>query len=728
MVPTDAKAVVITEGEFDAMAVFQATKMPAISLPFGANHLPLEALPWLEKFERIYLWMDADDVGKIGAEKFAQKLGVKRTLLVNTTRNNPKGPKDANDALRNGDDLLSYIKEARPLTQENILTFKEIKDEAIKRLINYNQNKGVLSNSFAWYNQRIKGFRKGELTILTGGTGSGKTTLLSQMSLDFMERGVPTLWGSFEIRNEVLASNMLIQFARKNLILDQKSIELYARDFESLPLYFLKFYGSTPIDQMLNTMDYAVYAYDVAHIIIDNLQFMLSGQAKGVDKFDLQDMLVSKLRDFASSHKIHISLVIHPKKVDEEHEDLSIGSIFGTAKATQEADNVLIMQNRYKYRYIDVRKNRFDGDTGRAALGYNKETKRFFELTEDEVNQINKSSKTVEDFIQEREKQGISMGGEDVKSKTMQQPQPTQAKEKPKIEALVEEDIKSCGRGAAPKNQQQLDRLVDTVSRSVKRVMNTFADERPCAAEEETVGRDDVDEESIRKDDIEKLKKIIGRAGLSANRTQQKPQPKIAATPAAKKAAPVMAPTPEQKLPMQISKHETPVVKVPEKKASSPPAPKVHPVLGADDAKPKSISYNVVGKPEWLDEKEIQQKHQKMLAEQVEKEKKEKQKAVAKTASDAKPNKRVYKSRDEGFGNAKRKKSGSSGSSSDEDKRTFGETFSAKAAKSSQRERLKLIDVLKNGGYLASKSRGKYGRSGSSSSSAGSAKSSSDRP
>jgi ABC-type polysaccharide/polyol phosphate transport system ATPase subunit len=40
---------------------------------------------------------------------------------------------------------------------------------------------------------------------IVGPNGSGKTTFLSQLSLDFLSQGVPTLWGSFEIRNEILA-------------------------------------------------------------------------------------------------------------------------------------------------------------------------------------------------------------------------------------------------------------------------------------------------------------------------------------------------------------------------------------------------------------------------------------------------------------------------------------------------------------------------------------------
>ena len=49
----------------------------------------------------------------------------------------------------------------------------------------------------------------GEFSLVTGATGSGKTTFLSQLSLDFLTQGVPTLWGSFEVKNEVLAETMV---------------------------------------------------------------------------------------------------------------------------------------------------------------------------------------------------------------------------------------------------------------------------------------------------------------------------------------------------------------------------------------------------------------------------------------------------------------------------------------------------------------------------------------
>ena len=61
-VPDDAAELVITEGEYDAMAVYQATGRAAVSLPNGAASLPPAVLPLLERFKRIFLWCDGDEV------------------------------------------------------------------------------------------------------------------------------------------------------------------------------------------------------------------------------------------------------------------------------------------------------------------------------------------------------------------------------------------------------------------------------------------------------------------------------------------------------------------------------------------------------------------------------------------------------------------------------------------------------------------------------------------
>ena len=160
-IPHDATEIIITEGEFDAMAVYQATGRHVVSLPNGCRSLPMEVLVLLERFDTVYLWMDNDGPGREGAEMFARKLGVERCLLVQPSgkrgwnggvnkggsddnydengdesistfgsdESRPPPPKDANEALLQGWDINELLNEASELPHERILKFSDLRDQ-----------------------------------------------------------------------------------------------------------------------------------------------------------------------------------------------------------------------------------------------------------------------------------------------------------------------------------------------------------------------------------------------------------------------------------------------------------------------------------------------------------------------------------------------------------------------------------------------------------------------
>ena len=71
--------------------------------------------------------------------------------------------------------------------------------------------------------------------------------------------------------------------------------------------------------------------------------------------------------------------MVHPRKEDESSK-LSISSFFGSAKATQEADTVIIIQNDANRRkYLDVKKNRFDGTLGTSQIHFQSRSGRYVE-------------------------------------------------------------------------------------------------------------------------------------------------------------------------------------------------------------------------------------------------------------------------------------------------------------------------------------------------------------
>ncbi|KAK4534647.1 hypothetical protein CDCA_CDCA02G0672 [Cyanidium caldarium] len=384
-VPADAESVVLTEGEFDAMAVHQATGMAAVSLPNGARSLPPQLLPLLEGFRKIYLWLDDDIPGQEGACQFARKLGMQRCLLVGS--GNGAGPKDANEALLKGMDLQEILRKARPLPHERIVTFAELRDEVQRELANPQQVRGIQSVTLPGLNRILKGHRRGELSVFTGPTGIGKTTVLSQMSLDFCQQGANTLWGSFEISNVRMAKMMLSQYTGISAEQLLPEFDTHAERFERLPLYFLRFFGSSDVEQVIHAMEYAAYVYDVSHVVLDNLQFMTSGQGRGYERFEIMDRAVEKFRLFATHNNVHVSLVIHPRKEDDD-QALKTSSVFGSAKATQEADNVIIVQNGDHFKYLDVRKNRFDGELGRVPYRFDTASRRIVEIPPHELQAL----------------------------------------------------------------------------------------------------------------------------------------------------------------------------------------------------------------------------------------------------------------------------------------------------------------------------------------------------
>lgn len=436
----DNSRIIITEGEFDAMIVHQETGENVVSLPNGARSFPPSLLSAMDRFSEIVLWMDSDEVGRDGCEKIASKLFPRKVLIVspsdeelqacvgdtdhpyhNKHKESVKKPKDANDLYLQGYDLRKIFDTRKMTNNDEIVKFSDFKQEVASEFDEPDYKRGTRILSFPTLHNMLRGHRRGELTIFSGPTGAGKTTFLSQLSLDICRQGVPTLWGSFEIRNPRLVSHMIQQFAHTNgrsymkppppndgvngsqngnnngagksieaveaeadkLALQAKQLfNMYEEEFSQIPMYFMKFFGSTSIDKVISTMETASWNYDVEHIILDNLQFMMGSpsQQRYMNRFDVQDDAISKFRSFCTKHNVHMTLVIHPRK-ENEAELLTTDSIFGTAKATQEADNLLLLQRKQDgSKYIDVKKNRFSGDTGSIRIGFHKASKCFSEM------------------------------------------------------------------------------------------------------------------------------------------------------------------------------------------------------------------------------------------------------------------------------------------------------------------------------------------------------------
>lgn len=221
-----------------------------------------------------------------------------------------------------------------------------------------------------------------------------------------------------------MAKMLLKQFAVKSFEDSLEDFTPWANRFKELPLYFMTFHGQEDFEIVKETLIRAVYTNDVQHIILDNLQFMIgTGYDSNFNKFDIQDHIIGELRKFATNFNCHVTLVIHPRKENIDQE-ITISSIYGSAKATQEADNVLILQTRRlsaatAKKYIQVVKNRFDGTTGTMMLKFDKESLTFSGVKSSKKKSKEKvAERTEEDVIEEKKlnyKVVVDMDGVDEK-------------------------------------------------------------------------------------------------------------------------------------------------------------------------------------------------------------------------------------------------------------------------------------------------------------------------
>lgn len=348
--PKDARECTICEGEFDAMAL-RDFGYHALSVPFGGGKGEKQA--WIEnefddlqRFDLIYVCMDADKVGREAAIEIVERLGRDRCRIVNLPA------KDANDCLIEGvprEMVQKAFVNSRFLDPAELKDSSEYLQDAIWQLYPEEAPEGTPEIEIPWQHKRDElAFRMSELALLAGINGHGKTAMAMYLTLNAMRQGVKCCVASMEMPPKRLMANLTRQATGQ--IKPTKGYINATFDWYREKLWLFDCVGTAKAEKILEVFSYARKRYGIKWFVIDSL--MKCGIAE--DDYNKQKWFLEALADFKNEHDCFVLMLVHMRKGDAETKPGDKMDIKGTGAITDLPDTVMIgWRNKLKERQLE---------------------------------------------------------------------------------------------------------------------------------------------------------------------------------------------------------------------------------------------------------------------------------------------------------------------------------------------------------------------------------------
>lgn len=389
-----AKAITVTEGQDDAIAVYQMSgcRYPAVSVHSAstAERDMRNDFEYLNSFDTIVICFDNDEAG-LKAAKACSSLPFPIGKVKVMT---PRKHKDPNEYLL-AKDSEGFSREwwSAPTHKPDGLVFaKDMLDDILNRPQHF-----TVPYPWEGINKLTYGIRLSELVLMMADTGSGKSSI-------FREIAYSILTNKDVIENDYKVGMLFLEEPVYDTALGLMSIHAgkpyHLPDTEKSPEELTRVHGEVFADNRVilydsfGSNDIEVIVDRVRHmaamgckyIFLDHLSIIVS-DGEG-DERKLLDAISTKLKTLTIELDISVFCIVHTNRS---------GQARGSAGPEKVANMHLVLERdkheqdewRRNISKITLIKNRFAGRTGPAEyLWYNNDTGRLSSLNEEEIQKF----------------------------------------------------------------------------------------------------------------------------------------------------------------------------------------------------------------------------------------------------------------------------------------------------------------------------------------------------
>lgn len=387
------KPLIITEGELDALSLYEAGVSNAVSVPCGCNNMEWVDTCWnfLEKFQQIILFGDMDEPGIAMMTTLMSRLGEDRCMIpqeypqaIVNGKDFGRCCKDANEILISWgpDGLKAVVDQCEPAPVQGILNLASVQfvdPTKVPRI--YTRIPGL--------DTAIGGLAEGSLMVCTGKRAHGKSTLGGQFCLNAIEQGYNVCAYSGELPAYRFLEWIMLQATESKYIevgIDKNTnrrftvvpLEIQQRIRDYIDGKFFLFDNTlmtkkTTQEAILDVFTVCARRHGCKLFLVDNLMSSLQYSAKE-DENKAQSDFVSALKSFAVKNKVAVILVAHPRKTRADAV-FQNDDVAGSSNITNLADTVLNIEKPN----IRVCKNREFGTETLIECSFDPCNRRIFQ-------------------------------------------------------------------------------------------------------------------------------------------------------------------------------------------------------------------------------------------------------------------------------------------------------------------------------------------------------------